>query len=43
MDLHRFFEISSPHVLERADLDDAGVIDQDINPAETIHDRLNRA
>ena len=43
MELHRFLKIVAAHVLERADFDDAGVIDQNIKGAEVIDDRLDRA
>ena len=39
MHSHRSLEILSRHVLERADFDDASVVDQDVDFAETV-DRL---
>jgi hypothetical protein len=40
--LHGALEIFSRHMLERADLDDAGAVDQDIDLAEAIDDLPNR-
>ena len=39
MHSHRSLEILSPHVIERADFDDASVVDQDVDLAEAV-DRL---
>jgi hypothetical protein len=38
MQSHRAFVIFACHVIERTDFDDAGVVDQDVNPAEAIDD-----
>ena len=42
MQLHSALEIFPPHVFERADLDDSGIVDQDIDLAEAIDDLPNR-
>jgi hypothetical protein len=39
MQSHRAIEIFAGHVIERPDLDDAGVVDQDVDLAETIDGR----
>src|SRR5437870_12758182 len=36
MQSHRAFVIFAAHVIERTDFDDAGVVDQDVNPVEMI-------
>jgi hypothetical protein len=36
MQSHRAVIIFAAHVMERTDLDDAGVVDQDVNPVEMI-------
>jgi hypothetical protein len=41
MQSHGALEIFPRHVLERADLDNAGVVDQDIDLAEVIDDLPN--
>jgi hypothetical protein len=41
MQSHGALEIFSRHMLERADLDDAGAVDQDIDLAEAIDDLPN--
>jgi hypothetical protein len=41
MQSHGALEIFPRHVLERADLDDAGVVNQDIDLAEAIDDLPN--
>ena len=41
MQLHGALEIFAHHVLERADLDNAGVVDQDVDLAEPIDDLAN--
>src|SRR5438874_7783558 len=38
MQSHRAVVILAGHVIERTDFDDAGVIDQDVNPVEMIDD-----
>jgi hypothetical protein len=38
MQSHRTVIILACHVIERADFDDAGVVDQDVNPLEMIDD-----
>jgi hypothetical protein len=38
MQSHRAFVIIADHVIERTDFDDAGVVDQNVNPAEMIDD-----
>jgi hypothetical protein len=38
MQSHRAVVIFAGHVIERTDFDDAGVVDQDVNPAEAIDD-----
>src|SRR5258705_12459537 len=38
MQSHRAVIIFASHVIERTDFDDAGVIDQDVNPVEMIDD-----
>ena len=42
MQSHGAIEIFPRHMLERADLDDTRVVDQDIDLAEAIDDLLNR-
>ena len=43
MELHRFLEIRPAHILERTDLDDAGVVDQNIDRAKAVEHGLDRA
>src|SRR5437773_9996742 len=38
MQSHRAVIIFASHVIERTDFDDAGVVDQDVNPVEMIDD-----
>src|SRR5215469_3686108 len=38
MQSHRTFIIVAGHMIERTDFDDAGVVDQDVNPVEMIDD-----
>src|SRR4249919_339977 len=38
MQSHRAFVIFAAHVFERTDFDDAGVVDQDVDPVEMIDD-----
>ena len=38
MQSHRAVVIFAAHVIERTDFDDAGVIDQNVNPVEMIDD-----
>ena len=38
MQFHRAVVIFAGHVIERTDFDDAGVVDQDVNPVEMIDD-----
>jgi hypothetical protein len=38
MQSHRAIIIFASHVIDRTDFDDAGVIDQDVNPIEMIDD-----
>src|SRR4029077_11266968 len=38
MQSHRAVVIFARHVIERTDFDDAGVVDQDVNPVEMIDD-----
>jgi hypothetical protein len=38
MQSHRAVVIFAAHVIERTDFDDAGVVDQDVNPVEMIDD-----
>jgi len=38
MQSHRAVVILAGHVIERTDFDDAGVVDQDVNPVEMIDD-----
>ena len=42
MKRHRFFEIGAPHVRERADFNDAGIVDHNIEAAEMIDDFFHR-
>ena len=42
VDPHRRLEVLHPHVLQRADLDDAGVVDQDVETAEALGRRVDR-
>ena len=42
MQSHGALEIFPLHMLERADFDDAGAVDQDIDLAEAIDDLTNR-
>ena len=41
MQIHRALEILAMHVIERANFDDACVVDDDIEAAEIIDDLLN--
>src|SRR5262245_53107369 len=41
MQSHRAVVIVTGHVIERTDFDDAGVVDQDVDPVETIDDLSN--
>src|SRR5690242_9419982 len=41
MKLHGAFEILSRHMLKRTDLDDAGVVNQDVDLAKAIDDLPN--
>ncbi len=43
MQIHRALEILALHVLERADLNNAGVVDHDVEAAEMLDDLLDRA
>jgi hypothetical protein len=36
MQFHRAIEIITSHVIKRTDLDDTGVVNQDVNPVEAI-------
>src|ERR1051325_2990105 len=41
MQSHRAIVIVAAHVMERADFDNASVVDQDVNPVEMIDDFSN--
>ncbi len=43
MELHRFLEIRPAHIFERADFDNAGVVDQGVDRSEMIDHGLDRA
>ena len=38
-----FSEVAAPHIFERTDLDDAGIVNENIDRAVAIHHRLDRA
>src|SRR4051812_30747979 len=42
MDSERFLEVAWGHVLDRSDLDDPGVVDQYVDAAEALHDRVDQ-
>ncbi len=43
MNAHRAIEIFELHVVDRTDFDDSGVIDQDVDSAETLEGLLDRS